>query len=175
VRPSTPTQTADTLTQIEQLAARLRLLEPTVRQRAGTTGRDGYPPMSGPDAGHGRGGDPVGNLVALRLDHPRGDILAAAHTDLLSKIHEARRLLEQAESAGRQALPPVTNLTDDGCVSCARIRRWSPIHRGRRCRWCGDWTASQGGGDPPIDILHAHHDGRRVTVRLVQTILRRRC
>ena len=170
----TAAQAADCITQIVELAHRLRILEPTVRERSDTTDRDGYPRSSAPDAGHGTGGDPVGNIVVLRIDHPEGDHLGSAHTDLLNNLHEARRLLEQAESTGRRALPPTIPISDDGCVSCARIKRWSPIHRGRRCRWCGDWNASQGGGDPPIDILHAHHDGRRVTVRLADQLRRRR-
>jgi hypothetical protein len=59
-------------------------------------------------------------------------------------------------------------------VSCHRIHTWSPIHRTRRCRWCWDWAATHESDDPPIDILRAHHQGRRITTRLVDTITRRR-
>jgi hypothetical protein len=118
---------------------------------------------------------PVGTTVAMRIDHPHSDVLGHAHRDVLSKLHQARRLLEQAESAGRRALPPPANQTlDDGCLSCARIKTWSPIHRTRRCHWCSDWSYAHGGEDPPVDILRAHHQGRRITTRLVDTITRRR-
>lgn len=168
-------QTADTLTQIEQLTARLRILEPTLRHRAEDTALDGYPRQSGPGAGIGGDGDPVGTTVALRIDHPQADHLGHAHRTVTTKLHAARRLLEEAESVGRQALPPPTSqILDDGCASCARIKTWSPIHRTRRCQWCADWARSHGGEDPPVDILRAHHQGRRITTRLVDTLTRRR-
>lgn len=171
----TARQAADIIDQIEQIAQRLRHLEPIIRSRATDTDRDGYPRSSAPDAGHSTTGDPVGSLVALRLDDPRGEPLTHAHHQLVTNLHRARRHLEQAESAGRQALPPDPNTThDDGCISCARIKTWSPIHRTRRCRWCSDWAYTHAGDDPPVELLRAHHEGRRVTVRLAGTIRRPR-
>jgi hypothetical protein len=174
VKP-TPGQTADTLNQIVELADRLRVLEPTLRARAADSALDGFPRQSGPGAGGHGHGDPVGTTVALRLDHPQADHLGHAHRQVLGKLDQARRLLEEAESTGRQALPPPTRqVLDDGCVSCARIKTWSPIHRTRRCRWCADWARNHGGEDPPIDILRRHADGRRITVRFVDSLRRRR-
>jgi hypothetical protein len=171
----THAHTADCLTQIEQLAERLRQLEPALRARASDTALDGYPRQSGPGALGGGDGDPVGTTVAMRLDHPHADVLGHAHRTVISKLHQARRLLEEAESTGRQALPPPTRQDlDDGCISCARIHTWSPIHRTRRCRFCSDWARNHAGEDPPIDILRARRDGRRITTRLVDTITRRR-
>lgn len=163
----TAAQAADCITQIVELAHRLRILEPTVRERAGPTGRDGYPPTSGPNAGHGSGGgDPVGNLVALRLDHPQPDPLATAHVDLCANLEKARRLLEEAESTGRQVLPFVAPISDDGCISCARLHRWSPIHRTRRCRFCYEYLRAES-ADPPAALVRAHLEGRRITTSLV--------
>lgn len=174
----TPTDrhTADAFDQIEQLVVRLRQLEPVLRHRAATTDRDGYPRSSAPDAGHhSTTGDPVGALVVLRVDDPRGDPIAHAHHRLVSYLDQARRLLELAESAGQQALPPPTARTeDDGCVSCRRTKTWSPISRAGRCRWCSDWAYQHQGEDPPVDILRAHHQGRRITTHLAGTITRRR-
>jgi len=171
----TALQTADCITQIEELAARLRILEPNLRHRAEDTALDGYPRQSGPGAGQHGQGDPVGTTVAMRLDQPHRDTQAHAHTELLSRLDQARRILEQAESAGRQALPPPTSQApDDGCVSCARIKTWSPIHRAKRCRFCSDWAYAHSGEDPPVDILRARRDGRRITTRLIDTITRRR-
>jgi hypothetical protein len=171
----TAAQTNDCLTQITQLVGRLRRLEPDLRHRATDSAPDGYPRQSGPGGGQHGQGDPVGTVVALRLDHPHSDVLGHAHRDVVSKLHQARRLLEEAESAGRRALPPPANQNlDDGCVSCARIKAWSPISRTRRCRWCSDWAGAHDGYDPPVAILRAHHQGRRITTRLVETITRRR-
>jgi hypothetical protein len=173
LKPTTA-HTADCLTQIEQLTARLRTLEPILRHRAEDTALDGYPRQSGPGGGSGRG-DPVGVIVAIRLDHPDWDTLATTYTDVTTKLHRARRLLEQAESAGRRALPPPPAQNfDDGCLSCARIKTWSPIHRTRRCRWCSDWAYQHDGDDPPIGILRAHHEGRRITTRLIASVTTRR-
>lgn len=170
----TPSQTADCLAHIEQLTGRLRTLEPILRHRAEDTALDGYPRQSGCGSGAGQG-DPVGVIVALRIDHPGRDVLASIYADVAHKLHQARRLLEQAESAGRHALPPAptTNL-DDGCISCARIKTWSPITRTRRCRWCSDWAYNHDGNDPPTEILRAHHDGRRITIRVVETVTTQR-
>lgn len=170
----TAAHTADIIEHIEQLTARLRILEPILRRRASDTTFDGYPRQSGPAQGPGHG-DPVGATVVLRVDQPHRDLLSSTYHDITRKLDQARRLLEQAESAGRQALPPPPRpILDDGCRSCARIRTWSPISRSGRCRWCSDWAYAHNGDDPPADILRAHHEGRRITTRIVETISIRR-
>lgn len=169
----TAAQTADCFTQIVELITRLRRLEPNLRHRAQDTALDGYSRQSGFGAGKGGDGDPVGTTVALRMDHPHHDPLGRAHADVVTKLHQVRRLLEEAESSGRQALPPPTNQTlDDGCISCFRIKQWSPISRTRRCRFCSDWAGAHHGDEPPIAILRAHHAGRRITTRLIETVNR---
>lgn len=168
---TTPQQAADAIAEIEEIAARLRHLEPRLRQRATMSDRDGYPTNSGPSRGNGMQRDPVGVLVALRIDHPTGDTVRNAHTELVTKIDQARRLLEQAESAGHRALPPTTNNIDDGCVSCQRIRTWSPIHRRHRCRFCYDYLRGEG-GDPPPELVRAHIEGRRITAQFVARLRR---
>ena len=170
---TTPQQAADAIAEIEEIAARLRHLEPRLRQRATMSDRDGYPTNSGPSRGNGMQRDPVGVLVALRIDHPTGDTVRHAHTELVTKVDQARRLLEQAESAGHRALPPATNVADDGCVSCSRLSRWSPIFRSRRCRWCAYFSYAHGGEDPPAELLRAHHEGRRISERMVEDWQRR--
>lgn len=170
----TPSQAADTLTQVGELAGRLAILEPRLRQAARGTPLDGYP-RSSMGGVHGHGGDPTGTVAALRVDHPGIDTLAQSHHRVLGLVDHARRLLEEAESTAHQALPPVVSQgLDDGCTSCARIKAWSPVHRTRRCRWCYRWAGDHAGDDPPIDILRAHHDGRKINVRLAESILRRR-
>lgn len=163
----TPGQTADTLTQIEQLVTRLRHLEPDLRNRAADTALDGYPRQSGAGGGQPGQGDPTGTTVALRIDHPQADVLGHAHRTLTTKLNAARRLLEEAESVGRQALPPPTRQTfDDGCASCWRIKIWSPIHRTRRCRRCYEYLRAEG-EDPPVALVRARSEGRRISAQFV--------
>lgn len=172
MRPSVA-QTDACLTQIQQLTTRLRTLEQNLRRRAEDTALDGYPQSA---AGHGTSSgtsDPVGAVVALRLDDPRTDPIQHAHTQLVTKLDHARRILEQAESDGQQALPPPPPTIDDGCRSCARIKTWAPIHRTHRCRWCSDWAYNHNGEDPPPEILRAHHEGRRITEHTVKTLTHR--
>lgn len=167
----TPSQTADCLTHIEELTGRLRVLEPTLRARAADTSLDGYPTRSGPGASGGHG-DPVGTTVALRIDHPDRDPLTHIHAEVVTRLDQARHLLEEAESAGRRALPPPTRTNlDDGCVSCARIKTWSPIHRTCRCRWCYDYLRTER-EDPPVALVRAHAEGRRITTQLVVRLKR---
>lgn len=164
---ATPGQARDALNQIEEMVERLRLLEPVLRERASDSVLDGWPRQSGPGAGGQHGGDPVGTTVALRLDQPNHDTLGHAHRQVLTRIHAARRLLEQAESTGRNALPPPTGQHfDDGCTSCATIRTWSPIWRTRRCRFCYDYLRAEG-HDPPAALIRMHHEGRRITAGIV--------
>ena len=61
-----------------------------------------------------------------------------------------------------------------GCKSCARLKielsdgsevnRWEPIHRDELCNWCYTWRRKTAKGWPPLDLLRAHHAGKRVTV-----------
>ena len=66
---------------------------------------------------------------------------------------------------------------DGWCVSCWRDdQHLTPITTQRtrngtevplykdRCRWCGEWR-SHSRQDPPLDVLQAHHEGRRIRVR----------
>jgi hypothetical protein len=52
------------------------------------------------------------------------------------------------------------------CESCLRIDRCEPRHRGRLCRWCGDFVSVQG-RRPSADLLDAHHRGVRITAAMI--------
>jgi hypothetical protein len=52
------------------------------------------------------------------------------------------------------------------CESCIRLQRCEPRHRGKLCRWCGDFLAAEG-RRPSVDLLDAHHRGVRITSRMI--------
>jgi len=52
------------------------------------------------------------------------------------------------------------------CESCLRLDRCEPRHRGRLCRWCGDFLSVQG-RRPSVDLLDAHHRGVRITAAMI--------
>lgn len=57
------------------------------------------------------------------------------------------------------------------CTSCERIGEWTDVYRGERCQWCHKfwllWRV-----EVPIDILRAHHAGRKITTQMVQEALK---
>jgi hypothetical protein len=72
-----------------------------------------------------------------------------------------------------------THRTEPGeewCISCYRNdRRCEPSserYKGR-CRWCGSFHATYG-QDPPLAIIVARHQGRRITEQMIQRALRNR-
>jgi len=52
------------------------------------------------------------------------------------------------------------------CESCLRLDRCEPRHRGRLCRWCGDFLSVQA-RRPSVDLLDAHHRGVRITGAMI--------
>lgn len=73
-----------------------------------------------------------------------------------------------ASIADRAALQRANIKPDPGCTSCARlesskgVKRWEPVFRNDRCRWCSDWVRTVG-RLPTKKELQAHHDGKRVS------------
>lgn len=109
------------------------------------------------------------------------------YVDLLAKYNAIGGELDRLT---RQAVPkPVTtsatdsvDLAADGwCVSCHTDNRFcEPIteDRGVRvyenlCRWCGTFRRTEG-VLPPLELLRARHEGRKVTTLMVRRALARR-
>lgn len=60
-----------------------------------------------------------------------------------------------------------TTTDEEWCRSCLRIDWFCPRSRGDLCRWCRDFQATEG-QLPPIDLLRARRDGRRITEAMVR-------
>ena len=110
--------------------------------------------------------DPTGELVAAKTKiadpiygHARSVLRGL--TDALGDLRMSRAALitgsQYAEAQDGSAR----------CSSCARIGEWSDAYRGDRCTWCHKfWLMWR--REPPIDILKAHHEGRRITPQMVK-------
>lgn len=81
----------------------------------------------------------------------------------------------------RQQVLDAGLITDGWCTSCFRdnghlhpialTAAGVPFYRGL-CRWCGEFKAKNG-TLPPLELLIPHHEGRRVTVPMVQRAMAR--
>ena len=108
---------------------------------------------------------------ALTRDPARVD-LDRVHR-LIDQLHVvAPPLFSLARQWGFDPAQPELDLsgdTGDWCTSCLRIEKCNPRDPSRyahHCRWCGDFIAAQG-RHPSIDLLLAHHEGRRITQRMI--------
>ncbi len=109
--------------------------------------------------------DPTGSAVVTpvsakdpMLKHTQ--IVVNRLENIIGDLRVARGEMIQASRLGdlRPAEP--------GCSSCERIGSWVPMVKNSRCRWCYDfWTAE--GIDPPLMILNARADGKRITRQLI--------
>jgi hypothetical protein len=68
---------------------------------------------------------------------------------------------------------PIVLDPDDWCVSCLRILKCAPRHRGKLCRWCYDFERAEH-QRPPLELLNAHHQGRHITEQMVDDALGRK-
>lgn len=66
-----------------------------------------------------------------------------------------------------------TNPGEPGCSSHARIQDWEPVDRNGRCAWCYRFWLSED-IDPPLELLKARSEGRRITAQMVEAALRPR-
>jgi len=107
------------------------------------------------------------------------------YVDLLAKYNAIGGELDRLT---RQAVPkPITtsaadsvDLAADGwCTSCHRDNNYcEPVgmNKGQKvyndvCRWCGDFRREHK-QVPPLALLRARHEGRRVTLTMVERALR---
>jgi hypothetical protein len=98
----------------------------------------------------------------------------AADTAVLSAITD-RWGWAQAGEVDHSAAPryagqvPTTDVR--WCVSCARREHSTAVHRGDLCRWCYEFKLAEG-VVPPLEILAARHECRRITATMVREALR---
>ena len=134
--------------------------------------RPGYPattPGSG-SIGGGSGGVPTSSVERLAGTLGRDRALVDARR-LHQCVTGAARLLAEAHQIATAHTSTTTSEvgTTAGaelCASCLRVERCVPTFASGLCRWCYDYGRAEG-GQPPTDLLHAHHEGRRVTATLI--------
>ena len=149
----------------------------------------GYPTTSGQVGSIGGTGtsDPIGRIVTDQTP----DQFDRALKDLDVQLSIVARSLTRTLAIARAATAAATYRDDDAapqtiiwCSSCSRTRdslgrtNLSPAHvnthempgidDGPLCRWCYDF-ARQHHVLPPITILEAHRDGRRITQQMIDT------
>lgn len=121
--------------------------------------------------------DPVGDAVVLRSLANTPDPIADIGTRFMRHIRSAERAVNRAVAELDAAKPGriSTAAADEGwCVSCARDGGYrEPAAAGRyakHCRFCGEFNASNG-CEPPMPILRARHEGRRISAPFVDAEL----
>lgn len=130
--------------------------------------------------------DPVGELVVAEDNSVRRSA-ADVRRGIRSAIDDLRMAVSALMKADK---PPPAIVTDPGCRSCWRRKVWMAVAKVTKrvrvvdddgnvefveedvplCRWCYDWNAAHK-SDPPLEILQLHHEGRRITDRLVREVL----
>lgn len=137
-------------------------------RRGYPTGSDGH---TDPEAGA------CTRTEALALAGP--DAVDRDERDLLHALERGLRELRVAYNITaryQQASIPrhagrITVAVDEGwCASCVRDGgHLEPVWLGRYarfCRWCGEFHAAEG-IEPPLPLLKARHQGRRITTAMV--------
>lgn len=131
-----------------------------------------------PTGGDGTG-DGTSRTEALGIAPP--DAIDREERELGRSLERALRELNVAYNIcaryGSACIPlrpePVSD--DDGwCVSCLRDRNHlEPVWAGRYarlCRWCAEFLLAQG-VEPPLALLRARHEGRKITTHMVDKAL----
>lgn len=100
---------------------------------------------------------------------PARDALRRMDRLLSSLSTQAHELYSLVTTWGFDRLQGELDLeeNDEWCDSCLRLQWCELRHRGRLCRWCGDFVAAEG-RRPSVDLLDAHHSGKRITRKMIE-------
>lgn len=159
-----PRQREHTLDTLERVIARFRRDDELLAARHGHQHTDGYPTASLGGGGRGGTADPTGRAAAIRIDHPAGDLIGTHVERAWALIHQAARILEEADSHRARALPPEADAHDDDaewCLPHLRAGICTPRDKAGRCRWCYEFSRAHG-QDPPPELVIKYHDRGRV-------------
>lgn len=130
-------------------------------------------PSAGPKGGPGYADTSSTERAALEASRALSD---ARRLETLARlaITAADMLAELVEIWAR---PPRRGVaaedSDAWCRSCRRIRLAVPSERAGLCWWCRHFKAAEG-VLPPLELLEARRDGRRVTRAMVDRALGQR-
>lgn len=117
------------------------------------------PPVSD-TTGNAVVGPPVTDPIFKEL---RGIVMGVS--DSLGKLRQSRaRLVDGSQYADVQPGEPM-------CGSCERINEFAEVFRSGLCRWCYAFD-QQHHRSPPITLVRAHHDGRKITRQMVADAFR---
>lgn len=166
--PYTADELSLSLAAICDLARAIPALEARLRDRLRETRPDGYPAASMCPARAASAADPT--AAAALADIAYADPDWQKLRSVWTAIRHAQHDLEYAHGSMSRALQQsidVNGPSPDQCVSCERIHQVAPVYKARRCRWCYDFYRAQR-VDPPTEVLHAHHSGRRIHQRLIR-------
>jgi hypothetical protein len=124
------------------------------------------------------GGPPDDNLPFPDIDEP------VDQTAIL--FDEYRRRLRRWRDDGdwlgdlinalrpdRDRPKPEKTSVEDWCTSCLRIGKVEPRYRGDLCRWDYDLCRAYVLTQPPIELVKARHEGKRITQQTVDEALAR--
>ncbi len=139
--------------------------------------RDGFPTRGDTPAGENptSSGDPTEQAGTSR-DGASDDL-----NRLRQHLERAKRDLTAVEGILDRHTKPAQP-APDGCKSCARLprnhklpRRFEPVEENRDlCRFCRRWTDANQGEWPPLRIVEAHHQGKRMTPSLLAELTPKR-
>lgn len=167
----TPAQRRETIAVMRRILNRFEHDDRALAAASHDALPDGYPTDSLPGPHTHGTTDRVPTTVRLR--HNAHDPATIAYT----LLHQAARLLEQADSRRAEALPPTTPTptTDTHwCTSCLRSNHFTPRapekEVGRHstlCGWCHAWQRTHD-TLPPIALIDARARGQRITSRIIE-------
>lgn len=135
----------------------------------------GYPPSSGLEgaaAGRGTHPDPVMQMATVGDPGSPHDLFEA----LLAELEGAKRRTDMAVTRLRDARPVPQPKAGPrgprGCRSCARLpKNWTPLYEKREkddlCRKCWEWWKAHDEALPPLGVIEAWRDGRRLTNKII--------
>lgn len=118
--------------------------------------------------------DPVGEAVVSMLAGDRRPSTVREDVKLLNATFaEIRGLARMADGARDRAMLPDDKTLDPECCEVHKRHEFGvePLHRSGRCRWCYDFWLAEG-VDPPLPLLKARAEGRRITQQMVMDSLR---
>lgn len=134
--------------------------------------------------------DPTGEQVVNDSDQPANEM----HAELVGNLNRMYLDSHRSRVIVKLAVPKHANLhiagSDTGadvalagwCRSCHRDHGYCEPVATRRdgsrrysdyCNWCGEWVAANQ-KEPPLELLRAKHEGRRITQSMVEQVNRKK-
>lgn len=179
--------------QLTHLADRLRTLADRLDTEGPAALQRAHDWLPGPTGGDTHTTGQLAELDQVLADHQLEDRAGQARAERIHhQLHHSLDTLDRethrittllkilAAKHPPRAQPTPANAGDGWCRSCHRngghlepvtLKTDGTRRYGDLCRFCGEWAAAHDGAHPPLPILRARHDGRRITQALVDRVL----